>query len=167
MGRELDGPIAVPEVGASMASRRDWDLEAAGRLMDLGSGDQPGEWFRALGALDPRDAYLYMVTRNGVPVSFLLGHDHEEDSPHWFAATAASERRRGLGRQAILSALRDAQRRGCTSSTSHATASGARLAESCGYRRLAPVTAWVRRFDSPAADGAPRAARAPAPAGGR
>jgi ribosomal protein S18 acetylase RimI-like enzyme len=165
MGRELDEPIVPPRARESV--RRDCDLAAAGRINDIALGDRPGESFAAVGALSPDEVFLYLAPRDGAAASFVLGYDHEADTVHWYTATLSSARRRGLGRLLKLTALRDAQERGCTTATSHSTPSGARLAESCGYRRLASVTAWVRRFEPRPERGGRRDAREPASAGGR
>ena len=167
LGRELDDPIARPALPATIRVSRAWDLATAGRINDVAHGDRPGEWSRALGSLDPHGVALYTAVRDGEPVSVLLAFDHRGDAVHTYLATLPSAEGLGLGRLLKLTALADAQERGCTTATSHSIAGGAAVAEACGYRVLAPVTTWVRRFGSRRARVARRAARAPARAAAR
>jgi ribosomal protein S18 acetylase RimI-like enzyme len=167
MGRELDGPIVPPNATGSIAVRRDWDLAAAGRINDAAYGDRPGEWYAALGELRSSEGFAYLATLGGAPASCVLGFDHQGDAVQWYLATLPSARRRRLGRLLKLTGLRDAQARGCTTATSHTTPSGVHVSKSCGYRRLASVTAWVRRFEPRPEHDATHDARAPARAGHR
>jgi hypothetical protein len=167
MGRELDGPIVPPKATGSIAVRRDWDVAAAGRINDAAYGDRPGEWWAALGELRPSDGFMYLATLGGAPASCVLGFDHHGDAVQWYMATLRSARGRRLAQLLKLTGLTDAQARGCTTATSHTTGSGLRVSEGCGYRRLASVTAWVRRFEPRADHRASHGARVPARAAGR
>lgn len=167
MGRELDGAIVPPKATGSIAVRRDWDVAAAGRINDAAYGDRPGEWWAALSELRSSEGFMYLATLGGAPASCVLGFDHHGDAVHWYLATLPSARGRRLARLLKLTGLRDAQARGCTTATSHTTESGVHVSESCGYRRLASVTTWVRRFEPRAGRGASHGARVPARAAGR
>jgi GNAT superfamily N-acetyltransferase len=167
MGRELDGPIVPPNADGSIAVRREWDVAAAGRINDAAYGDRPGEWWAALGELRWSEGFMYLATLGGAPAACVLGFDHRGDAVQWYLATLPSARRLRLGQLLKLTGLRDAQARGCTTATSHTTASGVHVSESCGYRRLASVTAWVRRFEPRPERGASHGARAPVRAGDR
>jgi predicted acetyltransferase len=72
-------------------------------------------------------------------------HDHGGDCAFWFAATVPDARGRGFVSGLLHRALRDARDRGCTTSTTQATAMGAPVYARIGYRDLGALEMWERR----------------------
>jgi GNAT superfamily N-acetyltransferase len=143
MGLELDQLADAP--GPEPAWSDAWDLRSAGLVNDRAYGDPDGSWARALGALPPGSAHLYLARLNGEPASFVMVHDHEADCVFWFAATVEGARGRGLATGLLHRALRDALERGCRTSTTQATAMGRPVYERVGYRDLGAVHMYERR----------------------
>jgi GNAT superfamily N-acetyltransferase len=112
---------------------------------DRAYGDADGMWERVIGGLDPDAGHLYLTRLDGEPASFVLVHDHDDDCAFWFAATVPRARGRGFVSGLLHRALRDARDRGCTTSTTQATAMGAPVYARIGYRDLGALQMWERR----------------------
>jgi GNAT superfamily N-acetyltransferase len=120
-------------------------LEAAWAINDRAYGDAAGTWAGALGELPPEAGHLYLAHVANEPASFVLMHDHDDDCGFWFAATVPEARGRGLVTGLLRRALLYARERGCTTSTTQATAMGRGIYRRLGYRDLGPLELWERR----------------------
>jgi ribosomal protein S18 acetylase RimI-like enzyme len=87
----------------------------------------------------------YRADHDGRPAAVALALHHNDDCGISFVATIPDARRRGLATEVMRQALRDAQDKGCTTTTLQATDVGERLYENLGYRRLCAMQLWEPR----------------------
>lgn len=95
-------------------------------------------------ANDP-SSHLYAAARNGVVTCALIAREHDGDCYFWFVATAPREQRQGLASELMRHALREAQRRGCHTTTLESTKAGEPLYARLGFQSLGRYQMWERR----------------------
>jgi ribosomal protein S18 acetylase RimI-like enzyme len=95
-------------------------------------------------AEDP-DSHLYAASREGNVVSALIAREHKGDCYFWFVATAPEAQRRGLASELMRHALREAQRRGCETTTLESTKVAEPVYARLGYTSLGRLEMWERR----------------------
>ena len=143
MALDLDGLQAADEpYGVDVEPTRDLALLA----QPLGAGyNFPRELLtRGLPALlDHCEGWIAHVDR--APAAGLVIVVHEQDAGVFMVATAPELRRRGAAGHALRTALLDARRRGCTTSTLQASAMGQSVYAAMGYRTLGTYELWERR----------------------
>jgi ribosomal protein S18 acetylase RimI-like enzyme len=112
---------------------------------------------RAYGVLEPwtmaavfstmRDpaSHLWVARVDGEPVAALIAREHEGDCYFWFVATIPEVQRSGVASELMRRALRDARRRGCTTSTLESTAAAETMYRRLGYRPLGRYEMWEAR----------------------
>lgn len=138
MGTMLDGPIEDGEPHSA-------DLATVGRVNDLAYGNFDGRLERTLTPLPNGVLSGYRADHDGQPASVALALHHNDDCGISFVATIPEARRRGLATEVMRQALKDAQDKGCTTTTLQATDLGERLYENLGYRRLCSMQLWELR----------------------
>ena len=95
-------------------------------------------------AEDP-DSHLYALACEGSVASALIAREHNGDCYFWFVATAPEAQRRGLASELMRRALRDAQSRGCDTTTLESTKAGEAVYARLGYAALGRFEMWERR----------------------
>jgi ribosomal protein S18 acetylase RimI-like enzyme len=138
MGAHLDGPIEDVDPQST-------DLATVGRVNDLAYGNFDSRLERTLTPLPNGVLNGYRADHDGRPAAVALALHHNDDCGISFVATIPEARRRGLATEVMLQALRDAQDKGCTTTTLQATDVGERLYENLGYRRLCAMQLWELR----------------------
>ncbi len=98
-------------------------------------GGLPADAIFAYGAFDD----------HGDPISAVITTEHHGDAGIWMVATVPWARHQGLARRLMRRALRDAQERGCTTTTLLASKLGAPVYTAMGYDDLGPLELWERR----------------------
>ena len=138
MGTTLDGPIEDAEPHNA-------DLATVGRVNDLAYGNFDGRLERTLTPLPNGVLNGYRADHDGRPASVAIALHHNDDCGISFVATIPEARRRGLATEVMRQALKDAQDKGCTTTTLQATDVGERLYENLGFRRLCAMQLWELR----------------------
>jgi GNAT superfamily N-acetyltransferase len=121
------------------------DLRALGAVNDRAYGYEDGRLERTLAAVPATAVDPHAVHEDGEPVAVTFAFDIGDDASVGWVATLPRARRRGLASGVIRAALRNARRRGRTSTTLWASAMGAPVYERLGYRTLGHLHLWERR----------------------
>jgi ribosomal protein S18 acetylase RimI-like enzyme len=139
MGATLGAPLADIEPHSA-------DLATVGRVNDLAYGNLDNRLERTLTPLPNGVLKGYCAAdHEGRPAAVALALHHNDDCGISFVATIPDARRRGLATEVMRQALRDAQDKGCTTTTLQATDLGERLYANLGYRRLCAMQLWELR----------------------
>jgi ribosomal protein S18 acetylase RimI-like enzyme len=116
------------------------------RCNDLAHG-VPDAW--SMGAAfeqaDDPASHLYAIARDGEVVSTLVAREHDGDCYFWFVATVPEAQGQGLARGLMCHALRQAVRRGATTTTLESTRAGEALYTGLGYQAFGRYELWERR----------------------
>lgn len=140
MGAELD----AMELGDAPPTQP-VDLRTLGAINDRAYGYEDGRLERTLAALPATAVDPHAVREDGEPVAVTFTFDVGDDASVGWVATLPRARRSGLASGVIRAALRNARRRGQTSTTLWASAMGAPVYERLGYRTLGHLHLWERR----------------------
>jgi ribosomal protein S18 acetylase RimI-like enzyme len=141
MGAALE-TLYIPSMNGEVPQA---DLKTVGRVNDLAYGNFDSRLERTLTPLPNGVLNGYRADHDGRPAAVALALHHNDDCGISFVATIPEARRRGLATEVMLQALRDAQDKGCTTTTLQATDVGERLYENLGYRRLCAMQLWELR----------------------
>ena len=139
------GMGAVLDTHSSHDEPQHTDLATVGRVNDLAYGNFDSRLERTLTPLPNGVLNGYRADHDGRPAAVALALHHNDDCGISFVATIPEARRRGLATEVMRQALRDAQDKGCTTTTLQATDVGERLYENLGYRRLCAMQLWELR----------------------
>ena len=99
--------------------------------------------------VDDPACHLYGVAREGEVVSTLVAREHEGDCYFWFVATDPDAQREGLASVLVRHALREAQGRGCTTTTLESTPAGEAVYTRVGFRPFGRFEMRERRVQEP------------------
>jgi ribosomal protein S18 acetylase RimI-like enzyme len=144
--------MAAPISGIDLQSQVQLDLLERPTWGDIARCND-----RAHGVLEPwsmapvferaedSDSYLYAATYEGSVATALIAREHNGDCYFWFVATAPEWQRRGLASELMRHALRDAQSRGCMTTTLESTKAGEAVYAALGYAALGRFEMWERR----------------------
>jgi ribosomal protein S18 acetylase RimI-like enzyme len=125
---------------------RDPAPEEFARVTDEGFGMGEEGFQRAvLGRFAVPGSYQYLARLDGKPATTAMVIDAGEDAGIYAIATVPEARGKGLARNLMLQALRDARERGRETSTLQATKEGFRIYEGMGYEEIEPIDMWERR----------------------
>jgi GNAT superfamily N-acetyltransferase len=119
-------------------------MALVGHLNDLAYG-MDGDFERGLDGIPTDPFHVYVATADGTPACSLIAFDYEGDCGIYLVATVPPARGRGLATALMVRALKDARKRGCTTSSLQATARGRPVYERLGYRDLGEIQMWERR----------------------
>lgn len=112
---------------------------------------------RAHGVLEPwsmraafqtmRDpaSHLHIARVDGAPASALIAREHQANCYFWFVATVPDARGHGIASELMRHALRQARRRGCTTTTLESTKMAETLYANLGYQPLGRYAMWEHR----------------------
>ena len=112
---------------------------------------------RAHGVLEPwtmaavfstmRDpaSHLHVARGNGEAIGALIAREHQGDCYFWFVATVPEAQRSGTASELMRHALREARRRGCTTSTLESTMVAETMYRRLGYGALGRYEMWEAR----------------------
>jgi GNAT superfamily N-acetyltransferase len=156
MGAALDDLDLTAGVELALAPDPDWATVA--RINDGAYGLGAADGFvSALEHVEDPEAGLYVALVRGEPAAAVVARRRDGDCGMCLVATLPPARGRGLARELMRLALRDAQRAGCTTTTLEASAMGQPVYEALGYRALGWLEMWERRGAVPSAAGATEA----------
>jgi ribosomal protein S18 acetylase RimI-like enzyme len=91
-------------------------------------------------------SHLHVARRDGAPAAALIAREEGRDCYLWFVATVPEAQGAGLASELMRHALREAQLRGCTTSSLESTAVAERMYEGLGYQPLGRYEMWERRL---------------------
>jgi ribosomal protein S18 acetylase RimI-like enzyme len=158
-GHVLDGvprDMAAVLTDLDLEPRVDLDLDPEPAWLDVAEVNEAAYARSAGGAyfgpsLQRMEGRAYIARLDGRPASCLAVFDVDDDAYVGLVATRPEARRRGLARELLRRALREAAARGMVTTTLEATAAGAPVYARLGYRDLGIVEMWERRLrnDSP------------------
>jgi GNAT superfamily N-acetyltransferase len=138
--------VALDQLDLSGApATRPVDLRTIGAINDRAYGYEDGRLERAIAALPSQEVDPHAVEQDGEPVAVTFIMDVGEDACVGWVATLSHARRRGLASGVLRGALKAARQRGQTSTTLWASAMGANVYSSLGYRTLGHVHLWEKR----------------------
>jgi GNAT superfamily N-acetyltransferase len=140
MVRSLEG-IEPPAIQLDLIEP---DMSAAARVNDVAYGFA-GDFERALHAVPPEPAHLYLARADGVPACTVLTYEEGGECGIYLVATLPDARGRGLATALLSHALIEARERGSTTSSLQATARGRAVYERLGYRDIGTMHMWERR----------------------
>jgi GNAT superfamily N-acetyltransferase len=144
MARELNGVERPPSDALG-----DWTAEGTvaelGELNDRSYTFGTDSFSRALKALPPGAAHIYVAREGGQPAGCLTIVDHEGNSEVQMVAVVPEARGRGVTRKLLGHALADAADRGNESSTLIATPLGYPVYERVGFAPLERFSMWELR----------------------
>jgi ribosomal protein S18 acetylase RimI-like enzyme len=107
----------------------------------------PDAWSMAAAfeQVDDRASHRYAIARDGEVVSTLVAREQDGDCYFWFVATLPEAQGQGLARGLMCHALREAARRGATTTTLESTRAGEALYTGLGYQPFGRYELWERR----------------------
>lgn len=144
----MGAPIAAidlePRVELDLEPRPSWETVA--RCNDRAYGVlQPWSLAAAFATMDDSATHLHAARRDGEVVSALLAREQEGDCYFWFVATAPQARGEGLASELMRHALRQAVKRGCTTTSLEASAMGESAYARLGYQALGRFAIFERQ----------------------
>ena len=128
--------------GLTITAKGDWRELCS--INDAAYEHRPGTFLDGLGP-DRNGFRVYAARSQGWVASGLATLDIDDDCGVYVVATLPEARGRGLASRLLLQALRDARKRGCTTSTLLASAAGRPIYARLGYRELGAVEMWELR----------------------
>jgi GNAT superfamily N-acetyltransferase len=144
MAMGLDELVEPPPPGGGLELAREDDRETMARLNDVAYGYTDGTFSGVLRRPIP-DSRIYLARLEGEEVGCAMAWDHGDDTEIAWVATLPEARGRGISKQLMAAALRDARRRGLKTSTLQATRLGYPIYVALGYRDLGALQMWERR----------------------
>jgi ribosomal protein S18 acetylase RimI-like enzyme len=142
MGVSLDDPALKLEGAAALVQAP--SLAELGRVNERAYGLNSGVFVLLLSALRDQRVRTYGLVDQGAFVSVALSMTLADDLSIQYVATERSHRRRGLAGSLVSALLREARACGLRSATLQASPEGLSVYERIGFRRLAPLRAYLR-----------------------
>ncbi|UCH53409.1 MAG: GNAT family N-acetyltransferase [Pseudomonadota bacterium] len=140
--------MALPDLGDLDWSTTD-DISIIGRVNDAAYGFPPPAFEAALTRWADASCHGYAARLNGDVVGVTLAHEDENgDCGISGVATLPEARGHGIATRLLAVALREAQRRGCKTTSLQASALGAKVYASLGYHNVGVMGMWERRKPS-------------------
>ena len=145
MAAAIDQISLEPRIELELHPNPNWRLVA--EINDRAHGVLEG-WSMAAVFEDVDDpaAHLHVACCGSEPASALIAREHEGDCYFWFVATVPDHRHQGLAGELVRHALREARKRGCTTTTLESTRMAENVYEGLGFRPLGRYEMWERRM---------------------
>jgi ribosomal protein S18 acetylase RimI-like enzyme len=121
-----------------------WELVA--RVNDRSHGVlEPWTMAAVFSTMCDPASHLHVARKDGEAIAALIAREHEGDCYFWFVATVPEAQRSGTASELMRHALREARRRGCTTSTLESTMVAEATYRRLGYRALGRYEMWEAR----------------------
>jgi ribosomal protein S18 acetylase RimI-like enzyme len=140
----IDALDLQPRIELDLDLDPTWELVA--RVNDRAHGVLES-WTMAAVFSTMRDpaSHLYVARRNSEAIGALIAREHEGDCYFWFVATVPEAQRSGTASELMRHGLREARRRGCTTSTLESTLVAETMYRRLGYGALGRYEMWEAR----------------------
>jgi ribosomal protein S18 acetylase RimI-like enzyme len=90
-------------------------------------------------------SHLHVARIDGRAVAALIAREHDGDCYFWFVATAPDAQGKGIASELMRQALRDANQRGCTTTTLESTKVAEKMYTALGFTPLGRYEMWESR----------------------
>src|SRR4051812_45229445 len=124
-----------PTIDLELEQNATWKLVA--ELNDSAHGVlQPWSMAAVFETMHDPASRLYVARHDDTPAGALVAREHDGDCYFWFVATAPKARDRGIARELMRHALREASKRGCKTTTLESTKMAEAMYKKLGYQSL-------------------------------
>jgi GNAT superfamily N-acetyltransferase len=144
MGMTLEELREPPPPSGELEVVQEDDHETMGRINEVAYGYTGGSFSEVVRQPVP-DAHVYLARLGGEAVGCAMAWDHGADAEITWVATLPEARGRGVSKQLMARALRDARGRGLKTTTLQSTKLGAPAYRAVGYREFGVLQMWERR----------------------